>query len=213
MGILDNVLSSIGGSGAGTDPISLNTSAGNLESLGADMSAASHVQFGIQARQASQFEAAQLRQNANSAAAASQRTAFDIDRQTQFATSRALAVASGSGASASDPTVVNMIARDAGQGAYLRAAALYGGQDKSRLDLEQAGAKDFEGKTTELNSMQVAAGGYLNGATNLLRSRARGASLMQRFGGDGPQVGAFSSAGGTGVGDAGWGSDITGGGS
>ncbi len=222
MGVLDGIMSALPGaaasadSGSGnsyTDAIDLNARAGQLDMLGAGMSAASHVQFGIQARQAAQFQAAQYQQNANSAAASSQRTAFDVNRQTQFVTSRALAVAAGSGGGASDPTVVNLIARDAGQGAYESAAALYGGADRARLDTEQAGAKEFEGKNTELNSFEVGAAGYVGGATNLLRSQARGASLMQRFGGSGPQVGGFGSSGGTGVGGAGWGSDITGGGS
>jgi len=210
MGLFDTLQSAMSGS---ADPIDLNSIAGNVQALGSNMSAASHVQFGIQARQAAQFQADQLRQNANSAQAASQRQAFDIDRQTQFITSRALAVAAASGGGASDPTVVRLIARDAGEGAYQKSLALYGGTDRARLDLENAQAKTYEGQTTERNSLEVGAAGYASGATNLLKSRAKGASLLQRFGGDGPQVGGFSNAGGVGVGDAGWGSDITGGGS
>lgn len=208
MGILDSIF---GGTSTPADAMSLNDSGGGLQALGANMSAASHVMFGIQARQAAQFKADQLRQNAGTAQAASQRQAFDIDRQTQFITSRALAVAAASGGGASDPTVVRLIARDAGEGAYQRSLALYGGKDRARLDLENADAATYEGKTTERNSLEVGAAGYAGGATNLLKSRAKGASLLQRFGGDGPQVGGFSSAGG--VGDSGWGADITGGGS
>lgn len=195
MGLLDTLFSSVSGAGAGSDPMSLNASGGTLEAFGANASAASHVQFGIQARQAAQFEAAQMRQNANAAEAASQRTAFDIDRQTQFVTSRALAVAAGSGGGASDPTVVNLIARDAGEGAYQRALALYSGTDRARLDQESADAKDYEGKNTELNSLEVGAAGYASGATSLLKSQARNASLLQRFGGGGPQAGAFGGNG------------------
>jgi hypothetical protein len=213
MGILDTLLATMSQGGGSVDPVALNSVAGDMESLGSNMSAASHVQFGIQARQAAQFQADQLRQNANTAQAASQRQAFDIDRQTQFITSRALAVAAASGGGASDPSVVRLIARDAGEGAYQRSLALYGGNDRARLDLESADARLYEGKTTERNSLEVGAAGYARGATNLLRSQARGASLLQRFGGDGPQVGSFSAAGGVGVGDPGWGSDITGGGS
>ncbi len=83
---------------------------------------------------------------------------------------------------------------------------------KLQLDQMQADAKDFEGKTTERNSFEVGAAGYAGGATSLLRSQAKGNSLMQRFGGGGPGVGSLSRSGG-GVGDAGWDSDITGGGS
>lgn len=208
MGIIDTLTAGMSGGG---DPVDLNSIAGSLQSLGSNMSAASHVQFGIQARQAAQFQADQLRQNANTAQAASQRQAFDIDRQTQYITSRALAVAAASGGGASDPSVVRLIARDAGEGAYQKQLALYGGRDQARLDLETADAKTYEGQTTERNSLEVGAAGYVGGATNLLKSRAKGASLLQRFGGDGPQLGGFSNAGG--VGDSGWGADITGGGS
>lgn len=203
MGILDTLIASVtGAAGSGnTDAFSMNANAGALDQLGANMSAASHVQFGIQARQASQFQSAQLRQNANTAEAASQRTAFDIDRQTQFITSRALAVAASSGGGASDPTVVNIIARDAGEGAYQKQLALYGGADKARLDQSSADAKDYEGKTTERNSLEVGAAGYVGGATSLLKSQAKGASLLQRFGGGAPAVGGNddSMGGGSGL--------------
>jgi hypothetical protein len=195
MGILDSVISAIAGGGAGSDPVSVNTTAGNLESFGSYMSAASHVQFGIKARQAAQFQADQLRQNANSAQAAAQRGAAEIDRNTEFVTSRALAVAAGSGGGASDPTVVNMIARVAGEGAYQRASALYAGVDQARLDQESADAKLYEGKSTERNALEVGGAGYLGGATNLLRSRAKGMSLLQRFGGDGPQINPVDDSG------------------
>lgn len=220
MGLFDNFVASMSGTDASglasvpsaeRAPLDLNAIGGAVDAFGQATGGISHVMFGIQARQAAQFQAAQLRQNANSAEAASQRSAFDIDRQTQFITSRALAVAAGSGGGASDPSVVRLIARDAGEGAYQKQLALYGGTDRARLDLEQADAKTFEGKTTMLNSAEVGAAAYAGGATNLLKSRAKGASLLQRFGGDGPQIGGFNNA--AGVGDAGWGSDITGGGS
>lgn len=189
MGLLDSLFSSMsGGDGSAADAMSLNATAGNMESLGASMSAASHVQFGIQARQAAQFQADQLRQNAGTAQAAAQRQAFDVDRQTQFITSRALAVAAASGGGASDPTVVNLIAKDAGEGAYRRSLALYAGNDQARMDQMSADAKIYEGQTTERNSLEVGAAGYAGAATSLLKSRARGMSLLQRFGGDGPQV-------------------------
>lgn len=222
MGLFDNFVASMSGTDASglasvpsaeRTPLDLNAVGGAIDAFGQATGGVSHVMFGIQARQAAQFQASQLRQNANSAQAASERSAFDIDRQTQYITSRALAVAAASGGGASDPSVVRLIARDAGEGAYQKQLALYAGNDRARLDLENADAKTYEGKTTERNSLEVGAAGYAGGATNLLKSRARGASLLQRFGGDGPQVGGFSNAGGVGVGDSGWGSDITGGGS
>lgn len=206
MGMIDDFVASMNGGtpaqlaavpDASRQQFNLNATGGALDAFGQAAGGVSHVMFGIQARQAAQFQAAQYQQNANSAEASSQRTAFDIDRQTQFITSRALAVAAGSGGGASDPTVVNLIARDAGEGAYQKQLALYGGTDKARLDNEQADAKSFEGKTTFDNSLEVGAAAYAGGATNLMKSQARGASLFQRFGGGG--------VGGSG-------SDVTGGG-
>jgi hypothetical protein len=199
MGLFDSFVASMSGTDdtglstvptADRAPFNLNAVGGSLDAFGQAAGGVSHVMFGIQARQAAQFEAAQMRQNANTAEAASQRTASDIDRQTQFVTSRALAVAAGSGGGASDPTVVNLIARDAGEGAYQKQLALYGGRDRARLDNEQADAKTFEGKSTFDNSLQVGAAAYGGAAANLLKSQAKGASLFQRFGGGGPQVGA-----------------------
>lgn len=221
MGIIDDFVASMNGGtpdqlaavpDASRAQFNLNATGGALDAFGQAAGGVSHVMFGIQARQAAQFQAAQLRQNAGTAQAASQRTAFDIDRQTQFITSRALAVAAGSGGGASDPTVVNLIARDAGEGAYQKQLALYGGKDRARLDMESADAKTFEGKTTFENSLQVGAAGYAGGATNLLKTQARGASLFQKYGGGGPNMGALGGGAG-GPGSSGWGSDITGGGS
>jgi hypothetical protein len=169
-------------------PLTLNAVGGGLDAFGQGLGAVSHIMFGIQARQAAQFQAAQLRQNADSAQASSQRSAIDVDRQTQMITSRALAVAAASGGGASDPTVVNLIARDAAQGAYLKSVALYQGDDRARLMSEQADAKDFEGKATERNSYEVGAAAFAGGATSLLKTHARGASLFSRFGGGGPNL-------------------------
>lgn len=212
MGLFDTFVASMSGTddaglstvpGADRAPLNLNAVGGALDAFGQAAGGVSHVMFGIQARNAANFEAAQMRQNGNSARAASQRTAYDIDRQTQFVTSRALAVAAGSGGGASDPTVVQLIARDAGEGAYQKQLALYAGTDRARLDNEQADAKTYEGKSTLDNSLQVGAAAYAGGAANLLKSQARGASLLQRFGGAGPQVGAFgnddSMGGGSGM--------------
>lgn len=220
MGLFDSFVASMSGTDdaglatvptADRAPLNLSAVGGALDAFGQAAGGVSHVMFGIQARQAANFEAAQMRQNGNAAVAASQRSAYEIDRQTQFVTSRALAVAAGSGGGASDPTVVHLIARDAGEGAYQRSLALYAGTDRARLDNMSADAKTFEGKSTFGNSLQVGAAAYAGGAANLLKSQARGASLLQRFGGGGPQVGAFDDGGGQG--SSGWGSDITGGGS
>lgn len=195
MGILDSLIASFSGGDpnviAGmTDqqrlPLMDNAIGGALEGFGANMGAMSHVMYGIQAQRANQFQATQLRQEANSVQGAAQRDAFNVQRQTDLVTSRALAVAAASGGGASDPTVVNIIARDAGQGAYEKAVALYGGADKARYLQEQASAKEFQGREELINSGEVALGQGASGVASILRSQARGSSLYSRFAGNGP---------------------------
>lgn len=167
-------------------PFDMNAVGGGLSAFGYGMGAVSHLQFGIQAQRAAQFQAAQLRQNANAALAASQRDAYDVDLQTKMITSRALAVAAASGGGASDPTVLNIMAQDAARGAYLKSMALYNGQDKARQLQEQADAAEYEGKLTKRNSMIEGVGDFVKLGSSLLGTQARGASLFQRFGGNGP---------------------------
>lgn len=160
---------------------------GSMASMfGQGIAAASHLQFGVQAQQAAEFQAQQLRQNATAATAAGTRQAWSIQQQVGYVQSRALAVAGASGGGASDPGVVATMAKTAAIGAYQSASALYSAQDRARnLDME-ANAKEYQGKTQELNSDMVAGAQVMSGATNLLQSQARGASLYQRFAGRGP---------------------------
>jgi hypothetical protein len=58
-------------------------------------------------------------------------------------------VAAASGAGASDASVVNIVGRIKGEGAYRAATALYAGEDKARVLRMQAAAKRYEGLTAE----------------------------------------------------------------
>jgi hypothetical protein len=168
----------------------LNTNAqgGATAFAGQVIAGANHLMFGIQAQQAAEFQAQQLRQNANSAMASASRQAWTTQQQVGYVQSRALAVAGASGAGASDPGVVSVMAHTAAIGAYQAASQLYTGADRARnLNLEAA-AKDYQGKESFENSALVSAAQDFSGATNLLQSRARGASLYQRFAGGGPMT-------------------------
>lgn len=198
MGILDSIIADLNGidtsqytsmSGGAQTALSLNAYGTAADVFGAGMGAASHIAFGIQARQAAAFQAGQLRQEGMTARATAGRAAYDVDMNTQFVTSRALAVAAASGGGANDPTVVNLIARDAGRGAYLKALALYHGDDQNRMLQMEAEAKEYEGKATERNAMMVGASQTVRGAANYLSGTARGQSLFERFGGGMPGSG------------------------
>lgn len=174
--------------------MNLNAAGGGTQLAGSAIGAVSHLTFGLQAQQAGKFQSAQLRQNADATVAAGQRTAFDIDRATQLIESKALATAAASGG-ASDPTVINVMARIAAQGAYQKASALYTSEDKARLLNTEASAKDYEGKVTNRNAELVGGAQLFGGATSLLNAKARGMSLYQRFSGGGPGNDAWSTNG------------------
>lgn len=125
------------------------------------------------------FEADQATQNAGQAVAASQRGALEQQRQSTIAQSRMLAVAAASGGGARDPTIVNLIARNAGEGAYRSGLALYQGEEQSRQLLMQASAKRFEGQVA-LEGGQQRQQAYRTAATSSLIKGA--GSLFAKYG-------------------------------
>lgn len=164
------------------DILSLNNMGYQTDAVGQEIGGASHYMFGVQAAQAAQYKAAQLRINAGQDQASAQRSAQDADKQSQIVASRALAVAAASGGGASDPGVVTIMARNAAEGAYRQQVALYQGDEKARVENMQADATEYEGKTTKLNSEMVGASQLFGAATTLMKGQSRDQSLKQRFG-------------------------------
>lgn len=187
MSLFDSLFANTGSPGFDS-ALKFNASGSILDSVGQSIGAASHYEFGQQAAQAAQYQAAQLRQNAGQAMATGQHQAADVARQTQLVTSRALAVAGASGGGASDPGVVSLISRYAQEGAYRGAVALYGGDERARAMNASADAKEYEGKNVELNSDMVAAGQLFGATTTLMKGQTKDASLYQRFGAGAPNT-------------------------
>ncbi len=158
---------------------------------------ASQQESAKQMRESSDFQATQLRQNAGQEVAAAQRAAFDIGRQEEYIASRALAVAASSGAGASDPTVINLIARTAGESAYRRSVALYQGKEAERTLNTQADTVAYNGENAARNAVAPApvpinpnydtTGHSIGALTTLLKG---GVSLYDKYGGGGPGTGA-----------------------
>ena len=190
MSIVDDILSWA----SPTTASGLNTQGTAFDAGGQLIGGMSHIQFGIQANQAAQFQAQQLRSNAGQQLASAQRAGENVDRQTAVVNSHALTVAAASGG-ASDPTVVNMMARNAGEGAYRKAVALYEGEDKARLMNMQADATSFQGKNTEANSIMVGGSQFLGARSTLMKGSAREGSLLSRYGADGPNIKPTGNAG------------------
>lgn len=145
----------------------------------------------LRKQQADEFEAKQLEQNAGQAIAASQRVALDRARDARYVQSRALAVAAASGGGVSDPTVVNLIGRIAGEGAYRQGLALYEGEDRARAMRMAAATKRFEG-TMAIEEGDMSADAF---ATQGMGSLVKGgASLFSKYGGKGPSGGSGDSS-------------------
>lgn len=135
------------------------------------------------ARVEAQFEADQLNQNAGQAIAASQVAAQEQLRQARLVQSRAIAVAAAGGGGVSDDTIMRLISRNAGEGAYRASVALYQGEEKARQLRMAATTRLYEG---DLNaeSQLAKADAYDTSAMGGLISG--GGSLFAKYGMGGP---------------------------
>jgi len=140
---------------------------------------------------AADFEAAQMAQASGQAIASSQREAEEQRRQARLLQSRAIALSGASGASVTDPTVLNLIGDIASKGSYRAAVALYQGEDKARQLNMGADAKRYEGEVALETGRNKARAYQLQGITGALGSAS---TMFGRFGGGGPQ--AFNTAAG-----------------
>jgi hypothetical protein len=150
-----------------------------------------------------QWQAAQLRRNAGQDVAASQRDAYQIGLEGQYITSRAIANAAGSGGAATDPSVVGVISRIAGQSAYQQASALYGGTARAQaLELQAEGAEQT-GQLARARGKSTQTAANFGALATTMRG---GASLYEKYG-----LPAKKSAGlgapsdQSAMGDSGWG--------
>lgn len=91
------------------------------------------------------FEADQLDIQAGQAQAVAQRGAENATLQSKLLNSTVIARAAASGAGASDPTVMSVVARNAQFGAYNRGVALYEGSESARVDRMKANALRYAG--------------------------------------------------------------------
>lgn len=156
-----------------------------LNAIGQSQQGASIVEQGKQQYQASQYQVDQLAQNANAAIAASQRSAQNQQQQTDYLISKAIAIAASGGGGVQDPTVVNTVARIAGESAYRQSVALYGGQEQARTDTMQASAKEVEGEAALQASKSAGRASILKTSAGLMGGAS---SLYTRFGMNGPKM-------------------------
>lgn len=164
--------------------------AGAVSSIAGGFSAANAAKTTAERQKAeAEFEAEQMTQAAGQAIATSQRDAIEQRRQARLVQSRAIAISAASGASVTDPTVVNLIGDIAGQGSYRAAVALYQGEDKARQLNMGAAAKRYEGEVALETGRNKARAYQIQGITGALGSAS---TLFGKYGGGGP--GAFSAS-------------------
>jgi hypothetical protein len=148
------------------------TIAATLTAAAATASAAGSIMSGKAAESAGRFEAAQMNQQAGQERAASQRVAIEQRRRANLAISKSRAISAGSGAGASDPSVLNIEGNLAGEGEYNALSAIYQGEEAGRGYETGATAKRFEGQQKRQASM-IGAGSTIMGA---------GVSLLDKYG-------------------------------
>lgn len=147
---------------------------------------------GEQAKVHAEFEAREAEKSAGLAIAIGQRQAAEDKRQTALVASRALAVSAASGGGVSDPSIVNLLAKIQGQGAYRAHVSLYEGEARARQLRLQGAIGQIGGDEAAVRGLNAQAGYNLAGAGQLALG---GASLYAKYGFGGPGSGAGAGAG------------------
>lgn len=128
---------------------------------------------------AANLEADVLEQQASNAIGAAQRDAFDLQRESRLAQSRAIALSAASGGGASTaPTVVKLVSNLAKEGSYNSARALYAGMESARLKRLQATELRTMGEFAVVGSNIAAEAEQAKGAASALNT---GTSLYAKY--------------------------------
>lgn len=122
---------------------------------------------GEAAKNAADFEAKQMERNASEARAVAQREAVEQRRRATLAQSRALAVASASGAGALDNTLVDLIGDIGAEGELNSRSALYSGESRASGMETSASARRFEGSQTQRAGQMKAFSTLLSSGSSL----------------------------------------------
>lgn len=139
---------------------------------------ASYRTVGARRQAAKEFEAKQLELEAEQSRGVGLRGAQDEVMRAGRVNSAALARAAASGAGASDPTVVNIIARTAGEGAYRAAVNMYEGEAQARMDLLRAAAARFEGETGVADASAASRAAGIGAVSTVLSGATRISSML-----------------------------------
>ena len=150
--------------------------------VGSDIARGSAAKLVGKRRQAAnEFEAKQLELEAVGSRGVGMRAAADEILKVENVNSTALARAAASGAGASDKTVMNVISRTAGEGAYRSAIAMYEGEAQARLDMQKAAALRYEGALAASDAESASRMASLNAGSTLLSGAAKAFSMYDKY--------------------------------
>lgn len=130
---------------------------------------------------ANEYEAQQLKAAGGEAVGIGMRAAQDQTLKAMLANSKAMALVGASGAGASDPTVMNIIARTAGEGAYRSAVAMYEGEAQARLDRMKAAALRYEGQTGVSDAAAAARAAQAGALATAFTGGLKGLSMYEKY--------------------------------
>ena len=149
-------------------------------------------------RAQSDFEAQQLDQAGVESRGVGMIGAADQTMRSQLVISDALAKAAASGAGASDPTVMSIIARTAGEGAYRAQMAMYEGEAQARLDTLRAAGLRFQGDTAVADASVARRADNTAALATALTGGVKAMSMYEKYwaGQRGPGGQAISGGGG-----------------
>ena len=169
-------LISMGGTAYGAAGLGSALTAGNvamgLSGVSSILSAGSQYNAGKAEERRANLEAQQLDASAKEELAAAQRAGVEEERMGEFRASRMLALAAASGAGASDPTVINLMANLAGETQYSKSVKLYEGGTRSAQ-------KKYEGRLRRFEGREARKAGEFGAKTTLLGGAA---GLFSKYG-------------------------------
>jgi hypothetical protein len=147
--------------------------------IGTVVEGAATARAGRAAAANAEIEARQLDAAGKEELAAGQREGFELDRETAMLQSKQQSLAAGSGAGATDATVLDAMDDVKREGGYRRNMALYGAIQRSRGLKAQAGATRRSGQVA-LEGSRIAATGTIIGG--LGRAASGWGSFNAQFG-------------------------------
>lgn len=164
------------------------------------LSASQQWQAGQNASSSANMAANQMEENAGraeyaagQAKASSQRKAAEESRQNRLLQSKQIAISAASGASTSEKNIADIIADTAVEGRLASSIALYEGDLRSDVFLNEAIGLKNKAAVTRYEGRQARKAGNIGMASSLLNSGAKAGSFYGKYGQRAPSDTGFSS--------------------